>query len=357
MCYSASNEAEQKRPHMTALTKYARLEAAALWRASKDAQRVDVVICLGDATLTIKDMQDRALTHWSLAAIARANPGKRPAIFHPDGDPHETIEIAADEDDMIRALEKLRKAVERARPHKGRLRGLLTAAVIAAIGFAGYSILPNQIVAHALRVVPDVKRAEIGEALLDEIQRAAGLPCAAPHAQPPLISLTQRLADTSGAPTYLAVVRGGVSGAVHLPGGVILLSRSLVEDHESPDIIAGFIIAEQLRRDQLDPLRDLLENAGTLATLRLLTSGNVPVSAIRDHARLLLTRSDNQLATEDLLKRFSNLQIPTSPYAYALDMTGETTLDLIEGDPMRQSAPRPVLSDADWVRLQTICEG
>ena len=100
---------------MTAITKYDRLEATGLWRASPDKQRVDVVVCIGDATLTIKDMRDQALTHWSLAAIERANPGKRPALFHPEGDTTETLEIADDEDEMIRAIEKLRKAGERAR--------------------------------------------------------------------------------------------------------------------------------------------------------------------------------------------------------------------------------------------------
>ena len=56
---------------MTAIKKYARLEASALWRASPDEQRREVVISIGDATLTISDLRDRILTHWSLAAIER----------------------------------------------------------------------------------------------------------------------------------------------------------------------------------------------------------------------------------------------------------------------------------------------
>jgi hypothetical protein len=45
----------------------------------------------------------------------------------------------------------------------------------------------------------------------------------------------------------------------------------------------------------------------------------------------------------------------TTPYAYAVDITGETTLQLIEADPMSGKETRPVLSDADWLRLQGIC--
>ena len=60
----------------TALKKYARLEASALWRAHPDDQRKEVIISIGDATLMISDMRDQAITHWSLAVVKRANPGK-----------------------------------------------------------------------------------------------------------------------------------------------------------------------------------------------------------------------------------------------------------------------------------------
>ena len=72
---------------MTALSKYQRLEASALWRDSISGQRRDVIVSLGDASLVITDKNERPLTHWSLAAVQRANPGAMPAVFHPDGDP------------------------------------------------------------------------------------------------------------------------------------------------------------------------------------------------------------------------------------------------------------------------------
>ncbi len=107
---------------MTVLREFERLEAAGLWRASPDAQRRDVIISVGDATLTITDMQDRPLAHWSLAAVERSNPGVFPALFHPDGDTGETLEIPQDEQTMLEAIERVRYAIERARPHPGRLR-------------------------------------------------------------------------------------------------------------------------------------------------------------------------------------------------------------------------------------------
>jgi hypothetical protein len=227
---------------------------------------------------------------------------------------------------------------------------------LAAGAAAAIFVLPNAMVDQAIKVVPGVKRAEIGNALLTQMQRATGTPCSSASANPSLIELTQRMTTDEG-PTYLAVMRAGVKDAVHIPGGVILLGRTMVEDYESPDVLAGYIIAEQARRNARDPLRHLLESAGMFATLRLLTTSRLPASAIEAHAKQLLTEAPADIEIETLLQRFKERAVPSSPYGYAVDVTGERTLDLIEGDPLAGVAPTPVLPDASWVRLQTICEG
>ncbi len=165
---------------MTALKKFARIEATGLWRATPDEQRREVVVSIGDATLIISDMQDRAITHWSLAAVRRANPGKRPALFHPDGDPGETLELGADEAQMIDAIEKLRRAVERTRPRPGRLRGLGMAISLAAVVALSILWVPGMLTAHAVSIVPDVKRSEIGADLMRRIERMTGPACETP---------------------------------------------------------------------------------------------------------------------------------------------------------------------------------
>ena len=54
---------------MTVLAEYQRLEAEGVWRADEDAQRRDVIVSIGEATLTLTDLNEVALTHWSLPAI------------------------------------------------------------------------------------------------------------------------------------------------------------------------------------------------------------------------------------------------------------------------------------------------
>lgn len=336
---------------MVALKKYDRMEAMGLWRPDAEGQRREVVVVLGDATLTIKTMTDQPVAHWSIAALARANPGKLPARFHPDGDPGEQLELDASEAEMIEALDMLRRAIDRARPNPGRLRWLGICASIAAVAYAAVFWLPGALLDHTLRVVPVAARAEIGQALVTRIQRVTGPACGTTANSSSLARLGARL----DAPR-LAIMRGGLGSALHVPGGQILLSRQLVEDHEGPDVVAGFVLAEQVRAAGQDPLRALLDHAGLYATFRLLTTGRLEPPVLDAYAEAALTSPPTATSTEALLARFAEAQVPSAPYAYALDVTGERVLPLIEGDPARAIPLTPIMSDGDWLRLQAICE-
>ncbi|MDT8328349.1 MAG: hypothetical protein RQ750_13340, partial [Roseovarius sp.] len=183
---------------VTALSKYQRLEAQALWRATPEAQRVDVIVSVGEATLTITDGRDRVLAHWSIAAVARSNPGAYPAIYHPDGDPGETLEVPEDEAQMIEAIDKLRAAIARQRPRPGRLRFLGVLVSVAAVLALALFWLPGAARKHALGVVPAVKRAEIGAALLEHLQKVTGPACRGPGGAAALTELAKRLPAPRG---------------------------------------------------------------------------------------------------------------------------------------------------------------
>ncbi len=338
---------------MTALQKYDRLEGAGLWRPSPEEQRREVIISIGDATLVITDLKDQPLAHWSLPALERANPGQRPAIYHPDGDPGETLELAEDEADIIEAIEKLRTAIDRRRPHPGRLRLLMLVLSTTMVAALGLFWLPGALHEHTVSVVPGVKRQAIGEALFTHMQRVTGQSCAQPTATPALNTLSARLSGQS--PMRLMVMRSGVRDTVLLPGNILLMNRALIEDFEEPDVAAGYVIAEQLRAQQHDPLARLLEESGLTASFRLLTTGTLPDEVLRSYAENLLTAPHMPVGDADLLGAFATHQVQSSPYAYALDISGETTLGLIEADPFANTPTPVVLSDADWVRLQGIC--
>ncbi|MCL3880934.1 hypothetical protein [Marivita sp. GX14005] len=339
---------------MTALKEFQRLEAAGIWRATPEDQRKDVIVSLGNASLTIFDLRENVLAHWSVAAVARANKGQTPAIYHPDGDPGETLELGKDSPEMIDAIERIRTAIEKSRPRPGKLRVWITA-LIAALVLAGLIFwLPDALLRHTVQVVPAVKRDEIGDALLERITRISGAACTSREATEPLRRMASRVLGP-GQRGALVVLPGGVKTTAHLPGGRILLNRSLVEDPEDPDVTAGYILAERLRALSRDPLEDMLVQTGLWSSLRLLTTGEMSETDLERYAEHLLSQNPPALSNDMLLAAFETAELRSTPYAYALDVTGETTLPLIEADPMAGGGARPVLSDADWLRLQGIC--
>lgn len=337
----------------TALRKYQRLECRGLWRDAPAGQRREVVVNLGEASVVLSDpMSGTALSHWSLPAVARMNPGHLPALYHPADDAPDTLEL--DDPDMIAALETVADAVERARPHPGRLRqgGVLVA--VAAILALAVFWLPGAAVRHTAAVLPPATRADIGQLAMDDLARLTGAPCSAPAGQAALDRLALRLFGPDNTPR-LSVVREGLTGALHLPGNRIVLSEALVAGPVGPDVAAGHALAEAARAAAADPVRAVLYHAGLWATLRLLTTGVLAPDAVAGWAETLLTAPPAAVDEASLLAGFAAAEVPSGPYAYALDPSGESVLGLIEADPWPAGPPRPVLSDDDWVRLQGIC--
>lgn len=338
---------------MTALTQYERIEATGLWRPGAEAQRVEVIVSIGDATLTISDKADRALSHWSLAAVHRLNAGKRPALFAPSDDPEEAENLEIDDDVMIDAIEKVRKTLLKRRPRQGRLRSGITLSLLAGLTIGAVTWLPDALTRQTLAVLPDVTRQDVGNELLTRIRRISGTPCDSPLGQAALRRLSTRILGDDA--PRVVVLSSGVGTASHLPGQTVLLNRALVEEYEEPDVAAGFILAEHLRAKAHDPMLDLLDHAGLIATVRMLTTGTISGEVLDSYAETLFTDPAPSLDPAALLDLFAASRVRATPYAYALDQSGETTLALIEADPIPVSDAQPLIPDSAWVSLQGIC--
>ncbi len=334
---------------MTALRKYARLEASGLWRAHADAQRRDVIVSIGDATLVISDASDRPLAHWSLAAIERDG-SKMPAVYYPDGARDETLELAENEKEMVEAIETLRRAIDRARPHPGRLRWLGAGLSVALVAALALFWVPGALVDHAVRVVPSVKRAEIGSELLQRVTRVSGPVCSTPGAYLGL----QKLAQRTGVDRIM-VVPDGAAPALYLPGGTVLLNKSVITDFDDPSVAAGYVVAERVRMDEDAALRALLEVGGVRASATLLTTGALPAQVLDTYAETAMSSAPDAPAPAALLPAFESAELRSAPYAFARDLRGDSTRALIEDDPWRNSAPREIMRDAEWLQLQDIC--
>jgi hypothetical protein len=338
---------------MTALKEYARLESTGLWRASPEDQRREVGLSFGEATLVISDSANRPLTHWSLPAISRLNPGKLPALFSPDPEGTETVEIA--DDLMIDAIEQVRRSLARAQPRPGRLRQSMGGLVMLGCIGLGVFWLPGALTRQTLSVVPPAKRSEIGATLLGHLQRLTGPSCRNALGTQALAQLKERVLGPD-APGQILVLPGGIEQPVYLPGGIILLTQAMVEGTSDPAVIAGHVLAAALSRAEADPLEAVLADAGFGTTLRLLTTGEIPTEALQNYATRLVISPPPRAGADVLGPGFETAQVPLSVYAYALDPSGETVIDLIEADRLSGQDLPVILSDGEWVSLQNICQ-
>lgn len=331
---------------MTALKQFERLESLGLWRASTDAQRVEVVVSFGDSTLVISDINSKPLTHWSLAAVTRLNPGERPALFSVDDDASETLEIQ--DADMIDAVEKIRTAVERAKPRPGRLRFYIGATIIAAFIIGLVIWLPDAAARYATAIVPDAKAEDLGDKALRHAHQLTGAPCSTPDGERALRVLERRILKTPSNRIY--IVEMGKRNSALLPGGKILLNKRLVTDFSGPDVLSSYALLERAAEDEHPPLYDLFKFSGGRETLRFLATGEVasPLLDAFSEDRILGTPKRplpiNLAALFDVAElsaaEFSKLE----PDYVSLD----TLMD-------EQMEPQPILSDAEWLALQEIC--
>ena len=339
---------------MTALKKYQKLESPGLWRDAPQDQRRNVVVSFGAASLILSDPKtDLALSHWSLPALERRNPGELPAIYAPGQDAAETLEL--DDADMIAALETVQAALATRKPRPGRLRGTLIAtATLAVLGLVVFW-LPGALIKHTAAVVPATKRAEIGELALRDVIRLTGAPCSHPLGQKALAEMSERLFGPANTPILLAV-REGPSPALHLPGDVIVLSRGLFDAQNGPQAAAGAALVEQARSMARDPLIPVLEHAGLIATVRLLTTGDLPDGALNGYGEKMLNTPSLDLAPDTLLASFANAGVPSTPFAQILGANTAEATFLKQNDPFVKIPPPALMPDEAWVSLQAICD-
>lgn len=340
---------------MTALKKYLKLESPGLWRDAPQDQRRNVVVSFGEASLILSDPKtDQALSHWSLPAIERRNPADMPAVYAPGPDAAETLEL--DDADMIAALETVQAALATRRPRPGRLRGtMLVTSTVAVLGLIIFW-LPGVLVAHTAAVVPAAKRAEIGELALRDVIRLTGTPCAHALGQKAMAELAERLFGPLNTPILLALREGAVP-ALHLPGDVIVLSRGMFDAQNGPQAAAGAALVEQARSRARDPLIPVLEHAGLIATVRLLTTGNLPEGAMNGYGEVILQAAPLAIPADILVADFARAGVPVTPYAKTLLASAPDRLALMAGDPFAQTPAPALMADEAWISLQAICDG
>lgn len=345
---------------MTALDKYSKLEGPGLWAAARDEQRREVVVSFGDASLVIMDSRSmQVLSHWSLPAVERLNPGKRPALYSPEGDGGEILEL--DDDWLIEALKVVQGALRPPRGLLSRMRLPITVALGLGMLLAVSVIVPPALMSHTASVVPMAKRIELGDRLRDDLRQLGARECLSSYGESALASLQRALFQN---PAQIVVIRGlplDQPRVQQVMGRYFLVDARLLEEAESAEALAGAILMAAQRATDHDPLRPLLRHAGVIATFRLLTSAELPESSTRGYAAAVMRTTPAAPELDPLLERFARVGLSTRPLVdnpSVLDPAIATLGQAMRSkDPMAGEPPEAaLLSDGQWVSLQNICD-
>ncbi len=293
---------------MTAIDKYTRLEALGQWREGPDQPPCEVVVSFGNATLVLSDLDENPLCHWAMAATSRLSLDGTKAIYTPDTEGFETLEI--DDSEMVEAIAQVSRAsvtVSRRTPWLRWVFLVFLVATIAAIFYVTPSILRGQ----AVRMTGHESARKLGTDMLASLNTDI---CREPRADAAREQFQSR-AFPDGR-TLLVIVRNQ-SPANVFPGGVVVISSSTLQSMQTPDELAALTTALAAKSEA--SMRQLFDASSPRELFNYITSGKLSGDRLAQVAQSIIDVSKTDEAAELF------------------------------------SADQPLLRDQDWVTLQGIC--
>jgi elongation factor P hydroxylase len=263
----------------------------------------EVIISFGNATLLLSDQHEEPLSHWAMAATLRIAWDGEIAIYSPDADGRETLEI--DDVDMVEAIAQVSRA-ENVKNRRKPWRIWMTMLVVLAILGAGMYWAPQLVRDQALRMTNAASARQIGLEMLGALQIEI---CKEPRADAVRMKLQQRLFPTSDA--HLVIAKNAPAGTV-FPGRLLLIGKDTLLRFSTSD---QFILwAAQLQAEEA-PDTDLFQN-GTLADVaHYVTRGNIPRTRLLEMANQILDGGHSEVAYS---QEFASLDIRLRPQDWTI---------------------------------------
>ena len=293
---------------MTAIDKYTRLEALGQWRESPTQPPREVVVSFGNATLVLSNLDEKPLCHWAMAATSRMSLEGTKAVYTPDTEGFETLEI--DDAEMVEAIAQVSRAATTVNLRTPWLRWVFIALVMTASAAIAYAT-PPLLRSQAIRMTGSESARKLGTDMLATLSPDI---CREPRADAARELFQSRVFPDGR--TLLIISRGQAQASI-FPGGVVVISRDTLQVMQSPDELARLTTALSARSEST--VDQLFESSSPRELFDYITSG--------------------KLSDERLAKAARN--IINSPEVG--EMTEFTSPD------------QPLLRDQDWVALQGIC--
>ena len=148
----------------------------------------------------------------------------------------------------------------------------------------------------------------------------------------------------------LYVVEGESVRSLIIPGSILILGSSLLEEFDGPELVAGQALAEAVAARSSDPFGVFLKSAGLIAAANLVLGNGAHDEVVDEFARWVPVTGPSQLDEAELLAEFERAGFSSAPYASSLGSNGA----LANQDPYPERY-EPLMSDEEWLRLRDVC--
>jgi len=368
---------------LTALERYARLEAEARYLDVPGRAPRAVILSFGARSLTISNFDDLAIAHWPLASLVLLSaPGETPFELAPD--PESPGRVTLSDPDMIAAIAAvcpgLRDKAAAAGGRKRRSRSW--AALVAAFAAVAAAVVLARadMPAHLAALVSEARAAELGADLRDSLARRPGEPlqaskrCIGAAGNRALEKLAERLAD-SGPRIQVTVLDGMRADAIFLPGGHVALTQGLILAAAAPEDVAGILAHAIAHGEARAPLVAAIGSLGWRDRAALVVGESLDPEAHGDALQailagrtleageeatvsaLIVRLADSGLSTRPFGALMRNLAASGSPYpARHPGLAGHLEAAAVVAPGGRQPTFGSALTDHGWLAVGTICE-
>lgn len=332
-----------------------------------------VRVILSSAWLMIRDPESGAqLTQWDAAEI-RVDALQEGYVVR--------LKLRSDPDALLTirsrgVLAPLERAGARAQTVPGRNRPRLLYATALALAIAAlvslvYTVIPK-LSPYLARAIPlDVER-KLGAQMEGYLEEYS---CGSSASREVLARLMTRLGAETAVLPSVSIINLSVENAFTFPGGVIVMTRGLVESAGSPDEVAGVLAHEAQHVLQRHVMTRLVRST-LLSTLWAVTMGDFSGLMVLDPSTLLylatlsFSRDDEASADREAMRMLDRARIGRDGFRAFFERLDRKQGDMPEWlsthpalssrieaaatarDP---SATTPALGDSEWETLRSAC--
>ncbi len=339
---------KEKKRASERLVDFELLECLGIWHQLPNDPGMEVVIKIDASMLTLISKGNQVIVQWSCDAIRRKRQRGLPAIYSPDSEFEETLEVS--DSTAISVLDDIIASYNEQLSRSGlSLRGVALFMVILALIVVPAVAFFDRIAPHVAGLVSYRQQSEIGERVFAALADERGGECRSGKGLQSISVLERRIFPD--ARYRLRIVADRAVRSLMLPGSIIVVGASVLEEFDGPEVVAGYALLELAAAETSGPFDRFLSHAGIGVATYLALERGIDDRPVIEYSRSLPEENPAVVDDARLLEEFTRAGFSSTPFGRVADRAG-----LVADEP-GDNPYEPLMTDSQWLRLRDICIG